>query len=120
METFKKARHELGEILSAVEVMDAPTMKMMNEHCNLNSPIGDYPFYLIIETSGSDESHDMQKLNKFLESTLLEHLVLNGISVSEPSKQQVNCSGFRLFKGLTFGAQNEIVVFLNSKTYTYQ
>lgn len=89
LKTFKKARHELGEILSAVEVMDTPTMKMMTEHCNLKSPIGEYPFYLIIETSGSNETHDMEKLNSFLESALVEHFVLNGVVTNEPTKQQV-------------------------------
>lgn len=92
LKTFKKARSELGEILSAVEVMDTPTMKMMHEHCNLKSPIGEYPFYLIIETSGSNEAHDMEKLNSFLESALVEHFVLNGIVASEPAKQQVSCN----------------------------
>lgn len=90
LKTFKKARHELGEILSAVEVLDTPTMKMMSEHCNLNSPIGEYPFYLIIETSGSNETHDLQKLNSFLESALVQHFVLNGIVTSEPTKQKVS------------------------------
>lgn len=90
LKTFKKARYELGEILSAFEVMDTPTMKMMNERCNLNSPIGEYPFYLIIETSGSNETHDMDKLNSFLESALLEHFVLNGVVTSEPTKQGVS------------------------------
>lgn len=90
LKTFKKARNELGEILSAFEVMDTPTMKMMNEHCNLNSPIGEYPFYLIIETSGSNEAHDMEKLNSFLESALVKNFVLNGIVTSEPTKQRVS------------------------------
>lgn len=89
MKTFKKARHELAEILSAIEVMDTPTMRMMYEHCNLSSPIGEYPFYLIIETSGSNETHDMEKLNSFLESALVQHYVLNGVVTSEPTKQQV-------------------------------
>lgn len=86
---FKKARHELGEILSAVEVMDTPTMRMMGEHCNLHPPIGEHPFYLMIETSGSNEAHDLEKLNSFVETALLEHSVLNGVIASEPSKQKV-------------------------------
>lgn len=94
LQTFKKARQELGEILSAVELMDTPTMKMMNEHCNLDSPIGEYPFYLLLETSGSNESHDQEKLNSFLESALNKHLILNGTVASEPAKRKVRSLGF--------------------------
>lgn len=89
LQAYKLARHSLGEILSAVEVMDTPTMQLVNEHLNLRSPIGDYPFYLIIETSGSNEEHDLQKLNMFLDLSLVKHFVLNGTVTSEPSKCQV-------------------------------
>lgn len=90
LSTVKKAKQELGEILSALEVMDAATVKMMNEHCNLLSPIGDYPFYLIVETSGSDEKHDFEKMERFLETALLQHFVLNGVLASQESKREVS------------------------------
>lgn len=88
------AKHELGEILSAVEVMDTPTMKLVNEHLNLQSPIGEYPFYLIIEASGSNEQHDSEKMDKFLEAAVMKHFVLNGMVVSEPSKQKASLYSF--------------------------
>lgn len=89
LKTVKKAKQELGEILSALEVMDAATVEMVKELGNLRSPIGDYPFYLLIETSGSEEKHDYEKLEKFMESAMLQHFVLNGTVVSEPSKKEV-------------------------------
>lgn len=89
MKTVKKAKQELGEILSALEVMDAATVEMVSEYTDLYSPIGEYPFYLLIETSGSDEKHDYEKMEKFVETALLQHFVLNGVVISEPSKKEV-------------------------------
>lgn len=80
----------MGEILSAVEVMDAATMEMVQQHLNLDSPIGEYPFYLIIETSGSSVEHDSDKLNKFLDTALTKHFVLNGTVVSDSNKYRVS------------------------------
>ncbi|XP_018569933.1 D-2-hydroxyglutarate dehydrogenase, mitochondrial [Anoplophora glabripennis] len=86
LKTFKKAKQDLGEILSAVEVIDSSTMEFIDEKLNIKSPIGEYPFYLLIETSGSNESHDTEKLNTFLETALNKHFILNGIVASEPAK----------------------------------
>nr|XP_023019728.1 D-2-hydroxyglutarate dehydrogenase, mitochondrial-like [Leptinotarsa decemlineata] len=88
LETFTLSKHKLGEILSAVEVMDTPTMDFIKERNNQKSPIGDYPFYLMIETSGSNEQHDEEKLNMFFEETLEKELVLNGTVANETNKIQ--------------------------------
>ncbi|CAG9771345.1 unnamed protein product [Ceutorhynchus assimilis] len=88
LKTSKKAKHELGEILSAMEVMDSHTIKWGKEHTNLVSPLDDYPFYLLIETAGSNVEHDSIKMNEFLESALKGHYVLNGVVTGEPSKIQ--------------------------------
>lgn len=86
----------MGEILSAVEVMDSMTMEFINKKINMESPIGEYPFYLLIETSGSNDSHDAEKLNMFLETALNKHFILNGIVASEPTKVNVCTRHFLL------------------------
>ncbi|KAJ8918437.1 hypothetical protein NQ315_008134 [Exocentrus adspersus] len=86
LKTFKKVKEDLGEILSAVEVMDYKTMEFVNEKLSVKSPIGEYPFYLLIETSGSNSSHDGEKLEAFFEAALQKHLILNGTVASEPNK----------------------------------
>lgn len=78
----------MGEIISAAEVMDLETMKFAAE-LNLKSPIGEYPFYLLIETSGSDEGHDSEKLHNFLQSGLEKGLILNGTVASDAAKVKV-------------------------------
>lgn len=55
-----------------------------------SSPIDQYPFYLLIETSGSNVEHDQDKLNKYLEKTLENGFVLDGTVTNEPSKIKVS------------------------------
>lgn len=54
------------------------------------NPISEYPFYVLVETHGSDESHDADKLNKFLTKEMESGLILDGTVTSEPSKMQVS------------------------------
>lgn len=53
------------------------------------SPIEKFPFYMLIETSGSRADHDEEKLNAFLESVMEKGLVLNGTVTNEPTKMKV-------------------------------
>ena len=57
---FVQARKELQEILSAFEFMDNTSQKLTAKHLGLEHPIesGDFPFYVLIETSGSNKEHD--------------------------------------------------------------
>lgn len=89
LKTFKYAKEQLSEILSAIEVIDSHSMDAVREHLGLHSPIGEYPYYLLVETSGSNGDHDQEKLNNFVETALTRHFILNGTVVSEPSKFQV-------------------------------
>lgn len=41
---------------------------------------------MLIETSGSDQSHDEEKLNKFLQSAMDESLIVDGVLTNEPQK----------------------------------
>jgi hypothetical protein len=54
LETFKAARANLGEILSSCEFIDADSLECVTQNLGLSSPLQDkYPFYMLIETSGS-------------------------------------------------------------------
>ncbi|XP_015243318.1 PREDICTED: D-2-hydroxyglutarate dehydrogenase, mitochondrial [Cyprinodon variegatus] len=46
----------------------------------------DCPFYIVIETSGSDSDHDSQKLHNFLEEAMTSSLVTDGTIATEDSK----------------------------------
>lgn len=43
---------------------------------------------MLIETSGSHEEHDEEKLSKFLENSMASGIVLDGTTTNEPSKMK--------------------------------
>lgn len=86
LKLLKSAKEDLAEILSAVEVMDHESILLMKTHFDMVSPIGDYPFYLFVEVSGSNQEHDEEKLTKFFEKAMQSHFILNGTVVSSPAK----------------------------------
>lgn len=81
---FQRAKSELNEILSAFEFMDYQSMQLTKKHLKqvdetLGFPLdNEYPFYLLIETSGSNKDHDDSKLEKFLEDIMEDEIVIDG------------------------------------------
>ncbi|XP_074515919.1 D-2-hydroxyglutarate dehydrogenase, mitochondrial isoform X1 [Sebastes fasciatus] len=86
LQTFQLCRGMLGEILSAYEFLDSECMRLLNTHLKLHNPISDCPFYVVIETSGSDPTHDGEKLHNFLEEAMTSSLVTDGTVATEDSK----------------------------------
>ena len=66
--TFRFARECLGEILSAVEMIDGTALDLCLAVSKDRSPLGDarFPYYLLLETNGSCAQHDEEKLQHFL------------------------------------------------------
>lgn len=105
----------LGEILSAYEFLDSECMRLLNTHLKLPNPISgrhtrthtrthfvhvtnktqsslhpaDCLFYIVIETSGSDPTHDGEKLHNFLDAAMTSSLVTDGTVATEDSKIKV-------------------------------
>lgn len=44
---------------------------------------------MLVETHGSDDDHDAEKLNRFLSKEMDSGLILDGAVTSEPAKIQV-------------------------------
>ncbi|XP_063242747.1 D-2-hydroxyglutarate dehydrogenase, mitochondrial-like isoform X2 [Bacillus rossius redtenbacheri] len=86
LQTFKDARSGLGEILSSCEMMDAASMDASVGNLKLTNPISDHPFYMLIETSGSNGQHDEEKLTQFLERSMERGTVRDGTVATEPSR----------------------------------
>lgn len=58
-QAFIEAKGHLSEILSAFELMDGRTQKLVNRVTGKKMPLeGEHPFYCLIETSGSNTDHD--------------------------------------------------------------
>ncbi|CRK88582.1 CLUMA_CG002378, isoform A [Clunio marinus] len=88
MNTFLMAKKELGEILSSVEMIDEVSLNCSNKVFNGQSPIDVFPFYMLIETSGSNQAHDEEKLNEFLRKAMESSLVIDGVTTNEPGKMR--------------------------------
>ncbi|XP_067641624.1 D-2-hydroxyglutarate dehydrogenase, mitochondrial isoform X1 [Eurosta solidaginis] len=88
LKNFRNARQFLGEILSSCELVDAGSLDCSVSHFKLNSPIEGYPFYMLIETSGSNAEHDMEKFNRFLENGIEKGQILDGTITGEVSKMR--------------------------------
>ncbi|NXD27848.1 D2HDH protein, partial [Spelaeornis formosus] len=93
LETFTTCRAMLGEILSAYEFMDEKCMELVERHLKLSSPVADSPFYVLIETSGSNATHDEEKLNNFLEQAMASGLVADGTVATDDKKIKAKVLG---------------------------
>lgn len=84
---FVGARRELSEILLAFEFMDGKSQLLTARYLKQDHPIeGEYPFYILIETSGSNEAHDMEKIEAFLEKSMEDGLVDDGIIAQDETQ----------------------------------
>lgn len=89
LKAFELAKCELAEILSACEMMDHAAITSTNKLGLINPLATDgnsYSFYMLMETAGSNASHDEEKLNAFLEKAINQGIVENGTVATEPSK----------------------------------
>nr|POE87401.1 putative d-lactate dehydrogenase, mitochondrial [Quercus suber] len=88
-EAFKEAKKQLSEILSAFELMDGQSQKLYQAATGARLPLeNEHPFYCLIETSGSNNEHDEEKLNNFLEHVMGEEIVSDGVVAQDETQLQ--------------------------------
>ncbi|KAL1966685.1 hypothetical protein VTN77DRAFT_3882 [Rasamsonia byssochlamydoides] len=96
---YKEAKGRLSEILSAFELMDGKSQSLVHQSTGNKRPLeGDYPFYCLIETSGSNAEHDIAKLESFLEHVMSEGIVADGVLAQDETQIQ---SLWRWREGIT-------------------
>lgn len=84
---FREAKGQLSEILSAFELMDSQSQDLVHKVTNNKRPLdAEYPFYCLIETSGSNSDHDNEKLEKFLEDVMEKEIVLDGVVAQDETQ----------------------------------
>jgi FAD/FMN-containing dehydrogenase len=89
LQAFKEAKKALGEILSAFEMMDKQSQQLYSKASGQKLPLeGQYPFYCLVETSGSNGDHDSEKLNAFLEHVMGEEIVADGVVAQDETQVQ--------------------------------
>ncbi|KAG0047551.1 hypothetical protein BGZ83_007405 [Gryganskiella cystojenkinii] len=86
---YKRSRDELSEILSAFEFWDKASIDLVKKHlvAGNNDPLeSTHPFYVLIETSGSNKDHDDEKLNNYLEGLLTDDIVQDGVVAQDTTQ----------------------------------
>ena len=98
-QTFVEAKSKLSEIISAFELMDSASQRVLKTAKDTALPLeSEYPFYCLIETSGSNAEHDQEKLEAFLEHVMEKEIVADGI-VAQDATQAKSLWGCR--EGIT-------------------
>ena len=88
IKTFRFAKASLGEILSAVEMIDGDALDIVVDVDKTHSPLSErHRYYLLLEINGSNNEHDKAKLEKFLAESMEKELVVDG-TLAENGKQQ--------------------------------
>lgn len=86
---YRDAKGHLAEILSAFEMMDGTSQKLVHEHTGLQMPLeNDCPFYCLLETSGSHEEHYTAKLDEFLQHLINEGIIADGVLAQDETQMQ--------------------------------
>ena len=84
---FREAKSQLSEILSAFELMDGTSQKIVHAVTQRKQPLeSKHPFYCLIETSGSNAEHDSAKLETFLEHVMSEEIVSDGVLAQDETQ----------------------------------
>ncbi|KAI9740499.1 MAG: hypothetical protein M1834_005079 [Cirrosporium novae-zelandiae] len=86
-EAYREARGQLSEILSAFELMDRESQDIVHSVKDKKRPLEEqHPFYVLIETSGSNAEHDSEKLESFLEHVMSEEIVSDGVLAQDETQ----------------------------------
>ena len=80
-------------MLSAFEFLDHGCIESLRGNLGMTSPLTEHPFYVVIETSGSNAAHDEEKLTSYLESVMGSGLVTDGTIATDGTKIKVNLAG---------------------------
>ncbi|KAI1636704.1 D-lactate dehydrogenase 2 mitochondrial precursor [Biscogniauxia mediterranea] len=87
LKAFREAKNHLSEILSAFELMDSRSQDLVYRVRQNKRPLeGEYPFYCLIETSGSNSAHDSEKLEAFLDQLMSEGIVSDGVVAQDETQ----------------------------------
>ncbi|RPB26959.1 hypothetical protein L211DRAFT_597904 [Terfezia boudieri ATCC MYA-4762] len=86
-QAFVKTKQQLSEILSAFELMDGNSQDLVAKVTGKKHPLeSKCPFYVLIETSGSNDDHDAAKLDSLLEDLTTSEIISDGTQASNDTE----------------------------------
>ncbi|CEP18157.1 hypothetical protein [Parasitella parasitica] len=94
---FVMAKEDLSEILSAFEFWDHDSVGVVKSQMmqDVNYPIdGEHAFYALLETQGSKQEHDQEKLDEYLARLLETGVAKDGV-MAQDAKQVSSLWGWR-------------------------
>lgn len=106
-----EAKSKLGEVLSAFEFLDNQAMNMVMTHLEgVRNPLPPvvHNFYVLIETTGSNEAHDKEKLEAFLLHSMESGLISDGVVAQDINQAS---SFWRIREGITEALQKAGAVY---------
>ncbi|PWN19116.1 putative DLD2-D-lactate dehydrogenase [Microstroma glucosiphilum] len=86
---FGKVKSHCGEILSAFEFFDQDAFELVQGHATagVKDPFeARHPFYVLIETSGSNKDHDDEKLSGLLEELMEGGSITDGVMAQDETQ----------------------------------
>jgi D-2-hydroxyglutarate dehydrogenase len=99
--TLGVAKQKLGEILSAFEFLDRESLDITLKYLpGARNPLPEStaPFFLVVETSGSDAAHDASKMESFLDAAMSAGVVIDGVMAQD----SIQAAGiWKLREGIT-------------------
>uniref|UniRef100_A0A2N9GQR8 D-2-hydroxyglutarate dehydrogenase n=1 Tax=Fagus sylvatica TaxID=28930 RepID=A0A2N9GQR8_FAGSY len=105
------AKRRLGEILSAFEFLDNESLNLVLNHLEgVRNPLPPsmHNFYVLIETTGSDESYDKEKLEAFLLRSMEAGLISDGVLAQDINQAS---SFWRIREGVAEALMKEGAVY---------
>lgn len=91
LEALKISKSKLGETLSAYEFLDDKSMQSALNVAGNKNPLQErYPFYILVECSGSNEEHDSAKMMDFLDYCMSEAEIIVDGTASQDLTQYHN------------------------------
>ncbi|XP_020519912.1 D-2-hydroxyglutarate dehydrogenase, mitochondrial isoform X2 [Amborella trichopoda] len=79
-----EAKTKLGEVLSAFEFLDCESMELVLSYLDgVRNPLPPSNFYVLIETTGSNESHDKEKLESFFLHSMERGILSDGVMAQD-------------------------------------
>lgn len=88
-QTLRLAKDMLGEVLAAFEYMDEAVLSLVSKEKQIpvcRDSTSNYPYCILIETHGSNQEHDMSKMEVFLAEAMSQEVVVDGVLAQDLSQ----------------------------------
>ena len=90
-------------------------MNSVIENLQLTLPISESPFYVLMETSGSNETHDEEKLNDLIEELMTNGFVQDGTVAADLTQIKVS-----VLRGTVKSLKSKLQTLTNSCLFLYK